>query len=189
MKSRLLMLAAAVLAGSVWMAPPLYGQAAGETFTATASVKWKGKTHTAPVRISVQEMSSEADRTELMKALKKGGTHAGMEVLQKMTDRGTIDAGEWKAPIRYAFARSTGSGRVLTLVTSQPLLHIGAGLPDSKPKTGYDVAVAILVLDANGAGHGELAPAAKVHMNPSGAIVVDDYAASKVWLKGIKKGQ
>src|SRR5262244_1818352 len=101
MKFRALTLAAAV-AGSFLVVPAAVGQA-GETFTATASVKWKGKTHTAPVRISVTEMSSETDRSELMKALKKGGTHAGMEVLQKMKDRGTIDAGEWKAPIRYAF--------------------------------------------------------------------------------------
>jgi len=184
MKFRALTLAAA-FAGSFLVVAAARGQA-GETFTATASVKWKGKTHTAPVRISIQEMSSEAERTELMAALKKG-THAGKEVLQKMKDRGEIDAGEWKAPIRYAFARSTGSGRVLSLVTAQPLLHIGAGLPDSKPKTGYDVAVAILVLEADGSGHGEIAPAAKVHMNASGAIVVDDYASAKVWLKGIKK--
>jgi len=179
--------AALVLVGPAF-APAMRGQTP-ETFTATASAKTGGKTHTAPVRIAIDALSPEADQKAVMGALKSGGTPAVRDALSKMKDLGTIEVGERKAPIRYAFARPTGSGRLVTVVTAEPLLHLGSHLPDAKPKTGYDVAVAILVLDQNDAGHGELAPAAKVKTNESGAIVVEDYGSAKIWLKNIAKAK
>jgi len=189
MRNRVPMLCAAalVLVGPAF-APAMLGQAA-ETFTATASAKVKGKTHTAPVRIAIEALSPEADQKAVMGALRSGGTPAVKDALSKMKDLGTIEAGEHKAPIRYAFSRPTGSGRLVTVVTAEPLVHIGSHLPGAKPKAGYDVAVAILVLDQNDAGHGELAPAAKVKTNESGAIVVEDYGSAKIWLKNIAKAK
>jgi hypothetical protein len=122
-------------------------------------------------------------------AVKSGGTPAVKAALEKMRDAGTLELGGNKAPIKYARARSTGSGRLITVVTAEPVLHIGAGLPDANPKAGYDLAVALLILDANGAGHGELAPAAQVKANESGALVISDYGAAKVWLKGIARAK
>jgi hypothetical protein len=182
------MLSAAVLLVGPAFAPAMLGQAA-QTFTATASVKTESKSATAPVRIAIDELSSEADQKAVMGALRSGGTPAVKDALSKMKDLGTIVVGERKAPIRYAFARPTGSGRLLTVVTAEPLLHLGSQLPDAKPKAGYDVAVAILVLDQNDAGQGELAPAAKVKTNESGAIVIEDYGSAKIWLKNIAKAK
>ena len=65
-------------------------------------------------------------------------------------------------PTRLAIERPTDKGRLLTIVTDQPILFLGAGVPGAKPKEGYDFAIIDLEVDAKGTGSGTLAPAAKV---------------------------
>lgn len=180
-----LTLAATALASSILFTPVAFGQAAGEAFTATASVKSDAGTGTAPVTIVIKHWATDAERAKVMKALKSGGTPALKAALAKMRDSGTLALAKTQGAIKYAYATSTGSGRLVTVVTSQPLYHLGGGLPDAKPKAGYDVAVALLVLEADGTGHGELSPAAKVKIDDAGAISVDDYGDAHIWLKGI----
>jgi hypothetical protein len=104
-----------------------------------------------------------------------------------MKDVGWIEAASVKTPIKYAFARSTGDGRVVTVVTAKAIAHIGSKLPDAKPREGYDLATAVLVLDAAGKGHGEFAPAGKITVKENDAIAIEDYGGSTVWLKDIVK--
>ena len=176
--------AGAIALGSM-VAPVASAQPGGETFTATASAKSADASATSKTTIAIERFSSETERAAVMKALKEGGTAAVRPVLSGMKDSGYIELGQRRTPIKYAFARPTGSGRLVTVVTAEPILFLGAGVPESKPKAGYDLAVALLTIDAAGKGEGELAPAAKVKMNESGAIVIDDYGADKVWLKGV----
>jgi len=178
---------AAAIAATLLVASTAHGQSLPESYTATASAESEAKSGTAPVRLRIDAWSSTADREKVMAALKKGGTPAVRQVLSKMKDVGQIQVGENKAPIKYAFARPIGGGRVVTIVTDNPLLHLGAGLPDAKPTTGYDVAVAVLVLDEKGSGHAELSPAAKVRADEQGAVVVEDYGPVKVWMKDVAK--
>jgi hypothetical protein len=89
-------------------------------------------------------------------------------------------------PTRLTLERATGKGRLLTIVTDKPILFLGAGLPDAKPREGYDFAVIDIEVDAKGAGSGMLAPAAKVTLN-EGAFVVQDYGAEAVQLTGVRK--
>ena len=189
MKFPVFSLAALVLVGSALVPEAAPGQPAGEAFTATASAKSEGGSATAPVRISIERFLTKKEQASVIGAVKSGGTQAVREILAKMKDAGTLELGGRKTPIKYAFTDSTGSGRVVTVATAEPLFYLGAGLPDAKPKAGYDVAVALLVLDAAGAGYGELAPAAKVKANESGAIVIDDYGEAKIWLKDVKKAK
>ena len=177
-------LAASALAGLVLVAPAR-GQAAGEAFTATASVKSDAVTGTAPVSIVIKHWATDAERAKVMKALKSGGTPALKAALAKMRDSGTLGLAKTHGAIKYAYAASTGSGRLVTILTANPLYHLGGGLPDAKPKAGYDVAVVLLVLEADGTGHGELSPAAKIKIDDSGAISVDDYGDAHIWLKGV----
>jgi hypothetical protein len=176
------------LVGSA-LASTMAGAPAGETFTATASVKAEAASASAPVKIAIERFSTESERTSVMNALKGGGTPAVRQVLAKMKDTGTIEVGTRRTAIKYAYTRPAGSGRLVTVVTAEPILHLGSGLPEAKPKAGYDVAVALLVLEANDTGHGELAPAAKVGTNESGAVVIDDYGAAKIWLKDVAKAK
>ena len=188
MKFSALRLAAAALASSVLIAPAASGQA-DEAFTATASVKTKEVSATAPVSITISRFATDAERASVNGALKSGGNRAAKDALAKMPDCGKLEMGENHVPIKYAVARSTGSGRVLVLATAEPLLHSATGFPEAKPKSKDDVAVAILVLDANNTGHGELAAAAQVKTTSSGAITIDHYDAPKIWLKNIAKAK
>ena len=176
---------AVALGGSILAPSVACAQPGGETFTATASVKSPDASATSKTTIGIERFSTEAERSAVMKALKDGGTAAVRPVLSGMKDSGYIELGQRRTPIKYAFARPTGSGRLITVVTADPILFLGAGVPESKPRAGYDLGVAILTVDASGKGEGELAPAAKVKMNEAGAIVIDDYGAEKVWLKDV----
>src|SRR5215813_1161371 len=128
--------AAVLLAASA----PVLAAGAPESFTATASVKTGSKPVTAPVKISVDRYSTEEERSNVMGAIRKGGTHALHEAVAKMSDAGSIEVGDKKTPVKYAYARATGSGRLVTLITAEPILHLGSGMPDFKQMAGHDVA-------------------------------------------------
>ena len=183
--------AAAALAGIVLAASGVSGQAApaSETYTATASVKSEDLHGTAPVRILIRHFATDAERASVMKALKSSGTPAVKAVLAKMKTSGTLELAKTKATIKYAYASMAGSTRIVTVATDHPLLHLGGGLPDAKAKAGYDLAVALLYVEADGSAHGELYPAAKVATNESGAITIEDYGDAKIWLKDVAKAK
>ena len=81
--------------------------------------------------------------------------------LAAMPDAGVIQLGDRRTTIKFASERTTGSGRLVTVLAAQPIVFVGAGLPNEQPRAGFDVALAFLDLQDTG-GIGELAPAAKV---------------------------
>ena len=121
-----------------------------------------------------------------MAAFKTGGAAALRKGLAGIPRPGRF--GLARAAPRRRASRSSASpdGRLLTILTDEPLLFIGAGVPGAKPKEGYDFAVIDIQLDAKGSGSGTLAPAAKLRMN-QGAFVVEDYGAEVVQLTAVKK--
>ena len=187
MKSRVLWLSAVALAGSGLLAVAEPGPP--ESYTATASMTSEAGAKTAPVQISIERYATEGERAPIVNALKTGGTPAVKAALSKMPDLGMLEVGGKKFPIKYAYPRSTGAGRIVTVVMAEPIIHLGSGLPDAKPKEGYDLAVALLILDASDGGVGEFAPAAQIKLNEAGAVVLADYGADKVWLKGVAKAK
>jgi len=90
-----------------------------------------------------------------------------------------------KVPVKFAFPRSTGGGKLVTIVCNEPIVYIGGDIPNAKPKAGYDFGYVLLVLDADGKGTGEVAPAAKLKIRDDGALVTEDYGADTVWLKDV----
>ena len=161
---------------------------ATETFAAEARMKSAGGVSaTAPVTVTLSGYSSDADRAALMAALKKGGTAEARLWLQKQGGVGTVQIGKQQTPIKYAYARSTGGGRLITVVTAEPIAFIGAGVPDAKQKTGYDLGLVMLDTMASGAGHGELVPATKIRVNADGAIATEDYSGEVVMLSNVTK--
>ena len=139
-------------------------------------------TQTAPVTIVLTRFTTDQERTTVVDALKSGGTPAVVERLKAMEDVGYIEVGERRSPLKYAYARAAGSGRLITVISPTPIAHLGAGLPDAKPKAGFDLALALLDLPSSGSGTGELAPAAKVKVTGAGAIETEDYGAEVVRL-------
>ena len=177
---------AVVLAIVLWAAAA-DAQTVPETFTATASVKKGEARASAPATVTVTRYASTAERDAVMKALRETGMTGARKVLAAMSDAGFIELGEKRTPIKLASVRPTDSGRLVTLVTSEPMLHLGAGLAASKPTAGFDVAVALLDLPNGGAGLGELAPAAKIGLDKGGAILIEDYGPTVMWLKDLTK--
>ena len=163
-------------------------QSGSETFSATATVKTAGgATTTAPVTIVVDKKLAQADVDRLTAAFKQGGAAGLRKALGGDAATGSIRLGSGKpTPARITIERTTDKGRLLTLVTDQPILFLGAGVPGAKAKEGYDFAVVDIEVDASGSGSGSLAPAAKITLK-QGAFVVDDYAQELVRLTGVKK--
>ena len=162
---------------------------AQETFSARAELKTAdGKLRTAPVTISLDRMLTTAERDTLLAAFKSGDAAALKKALAAQASLGYVEGGtKVKVPVKFAFPRSTGGGRIVTIVCNEPIIHIGGDVPNAKPKAGYDVAYVLLVLDADGKGTGEVAPAAKLKIRDDGALVTEDYGADTVWLKDLAR--
>ena len=180
---------AALLSGALMLASvSLTGQSGAEVFTATAAVKTAaGASATAPVTITVDRKMSQAEADKLGAAFRSGGEAALRKALVGVPPTGSVRLGAGAAtPTRITIERATDVGRLLTIVTDQPVMFVGGGLPGAKPKAGFDLAVVDLEVNAKGSGTGNLAPAAKLKMNGD-AFVVEDYGAELVRLTAVTK--
>ena len=180
---------AAVLSGAVLLTPAfLQAQGGAEAFTATATVKTAaGATASAPLVLSITRKMPQGEADAMVNAFKAGGAAALKKALVGVAPTGTVQIGTGAVvPTRLTVERITGAGRLLTVVTDQPLLFLGASLPGAKATQGYDFAVIDIEVDAQGSGSGTLAPAAKLRVN-QGALVVDDYGIESVRLVAVKK--
>lgn len=169
-------------------APSAHTQDGAETFTATATVKAAGgATASAPVTIVIDRTMSQAEADRLTAAFAAGGVPALRKALAGAPPTGSVQVGAGTATAtRLTLERPTPNGRLLTIVTDQPIFFLGAGVPGQKPKVGYDFALVDLEVDANGSGSGTLSPAAKVAVK-AGAFVVSDYASELIKLTDVKK--
>lgn len=179
--------AAALLAFSSGLT--LSAQAGGQTFKATATVKSPGKSAAVPLTVHIDHFISDADRDKVVAAVKGQKPGEPQKTLAAMPDVGYIALGETRTPIKYAYSRSTGSGRLVTVVAAKAIYYIGGRDPKAKPKEGYDLAMALLVLDGNDTGDGEFAPAVKLKVDANGAIVTQDYGSEVVRLEKVAKSQ
>jgi hypothetical protein len=178
--------AAAVIVAMTTAQP---AQAQPVTFTATASVKGPQGSASAPVTITIVRFTSAAERDRLVPLVKANDRAATRKALAAAEDIGTIQVRDRRIPIKYAYARATGGGRMITVLTAEPILHLGGDAPGAKPKAGYDLALALLVLDAADSGTGELAPAVTLMVNEAGSIVTHDYGTEVVRLVDVKKSR
>lgn len=162
--------------------------AQSETYTATASIKTAGgAAATAPVTIVVARKMPQAEADKFIAAFKSGGAAALRKALVGVAPTGSIRvAGGAPATTRLTLERTTGVGRLLTIVADKPILHLGSGRANAKPKTGYDFAVIDLEIDAAGAGTGTFVPAAKVTVKDD-AFIVEDYSGEVVKLSGVAR--
>ena len=175
------------LVASTLAVAPGYAQTT-ETFTATAAVKTAGAaTANAPVTIVVDRKMAQSEADRLIEAFKTGGPSGLRKALVGVPPTGTVQLGAGApTPTRLTLERPTDKGRLLSIVTDQPLMFLGAGVPGAKPKEGYDFGILDIEVDAKGSGSGTLAPAAKVTLK-QGVFVVEDYASELVRLTEVKK--
>ena len=191
MTGRYRMIGATALSGALLMTPASpRGQAAAEVFTAAATAKnASGVSANAPVTITIDRKMPQSEADSLVAAFKTGGAAALRKALAGMQPTGSVRIGTGKAtPTRFTIERVTGDGRLLTIITDQPLAFVGAAAPGAKPKEGYDFAVIDIEVDAKGSGSGTLSPAAKLKTGPGG-FVVEDYSGEVVRLTAVKKAK
>ena len=163
-------------------------QTKGEVFTATAAVKTAGgASATAPVTIEVTRKMSQPEAEAMTNAFINGGVAGLRKALATTAATGSIQIGSGKpTPTRLTLERQTDKGRMLTIVTDRPLLFLGAGLPDAKPKEGYDFGLVDVIVDPAGSGSGTMSTAAKVTVR-QGVFVVEDYSGELVRLERVTK--
>jgi hypothetical protein len=170
----------------------LFGVGSGfgaDIYTARAELRTAdGTLHTAPVTVALDRILTPAERETLIKAFRAGDAAALKTAMAAQPSLGYVEGGsKARVPIKFAFPRPTASGKILTIVCSEPIVHLGEDMPDAKPKTGFDVAFLLLVLDNGGKGTGEIAPAAKLKVREDGALVTEDYSARTIWLKDVSR--
>src|SRR5690349_11825112 len=109
-----------------------------ETFTAMATVKTAGGgTANAPITIVVDRKMSQEEADGFTGAFKTGGAPALRKKLDGVPATGSIRLGSGTpTPTRLTLERATDKGRLLTIVTDKPILFLGGGLPEAKPKEG-----------------------------------------------------
>jgi hypothetical protein len=159
-----------------------------ETYSATGSIKTAGgAVATTPVTIVVDRKMSQTEADTFLAAFRSGGTGALRKALTGVQPTGSIRvAGGAPTATRLTLERTTDAGRLLTIVADTPILHLGSGVADAKPKDGYDFAIVDLQLDAAGAGAGTFVPAARVTIK-GGVFVVQDYSGEVVKLSGVTR--
>jgi hypothetical protein len=163
-------------------------EAQSETYTAIAKVQGKVGAGIANLSVVANRFATDAERDALLAAVKQGGTAAARTLLRSKSDAGTLQLGARPAgTIKYVYARATSGGRLLTIITADPVRLLGSGLPDAKPTAGYDLGLVLLELPASGPGKGEMVPAAKVKVDSQGAIVTEDYSGETVQLSEVVK--
>ena len=165
---------------------PLARAQVSETITATATVKTSHSTSaTAPLTVRIDKFSTDKDRDQVMAALQKGGTDAVRTLLLTRPPLGTVIFGNTNTSVEYAYEHATHEGRILIAITSSPIAYMGEHAPGAPVKSGAYVGVVILEVKTAGAGHGELVPATKIHVDKQGSIVTDDYSDDVVHLSNV----
>ena len=151
------------------------GQTYPRTLVAQAEATGANGAATATVTIRIDRLMSDRNFTKVSDALKYGGFVKFVPALRALPPIGYVQIGDAKTILKYVRVRSGDSPR-LVLGTDRPIFFIGGGAPDAKPRTGYEVGVIELDLDAQGNGVGTMDPAARVKPAPDGGVVLDGYA-------------
>jgi hypothetical protein len=155
-----------------------------ETFLGEATITSTGDFEAyAPMRVTITRFATDADRDALKASLKRGGMPEARELLSKAGDAGVVQVGSRRSAVKYAYTKSTSSGRVITIVTLEPLMVISSGSPS--PMTGHELGLVILVTTRSGPGHGELVPATNIRIDQQGTVATDDYSGRVVSISNV----
>jgi len=160
---------------------------APETFNAKARVSTYDARGDVYVSIHVDKYTPQKERDAVVSALQSGGSDGFLQALRKSPVAGKVDIGQQSFPIHWAREERSDKGRVITLVTDRPVYYVGAGIPDAKPRAGFDVAVIQLQMDSSGVGEGTMAAAAKVKPGGATGVEVEDYASTPVKLPSVTR--
>jgi hypothetical protein len=150
------------------------------TLDAYAEVAGPNKPATASFVIHLDGLMQDDSFRTVADALKSGGIPRFLPALRALPAIGYIELANTRTDIKYARVRSGDA--LLVIGTDQPIHFVRGGVPEAKPKAGYDVGVIELKLDAQGNGFGLMAAAARVKPAVDGSLLIDDYADAQIRL-------
>lgn len=159
--------------------------APAEIFAAEAIGTSAGFKADTRITLTIDRFTSETDRDELMASLKRGGPFASRTVLSKAFDAGMVEIGAQRLPIKYAYSETTDQGRLITVVTAQPINVTDDDRAIAIAMARREFGLIILVVPESAPGHGELIPAMNIRFGSQGAIVTDGYKGRTILLSNV----
>ncbi len=161
---------------------------APEVFTATATAKSAAASVSGRLEVRVGRYTPEFDRKTVEEALRLGGYPRFVTALRSAPEVGELVLGEGKPyAIRYARETIEPTGRAIVVITDRPVLFLGGGQADAKPRAGYEVALVRIQLDGTGQAQGTMVAAARVRPAGDGDVLLDDYADEPITLTDVKR--
>jgi len=162
---------------------------APETFRAQAKVASDaGLAGAAYVDIHLDKYSTDKERDALVATFNSGGYPALVTELRKAPQVGTVKIGADTFVVRWAREQRSGENRrTISLVTDKPMLFVGGGNVNAKPREGYELAVIQFDMDDSGVGSGTMAAAAKIKPGGPNGLQIDDYADQPIKLVSISR--
>src|SRR6476661_1656286 len=127
---------------------------APETFRAQAKVtSTAGLAGAAYVDIHIDKYSPDKDRDAMVATFKSDGYPGLVTALRKAPQIGTVKVGADTFVIRWAREQRSGENRrTISIVTDKPMLFVGGGNVNAKPREGYELAVLQFDMDDAGVG-------------------------------------
>lgn len=162
---------------------------APETFRAQAkAASDAGLAGAAYVDIHIDKYLPDAERDAMLATLKSGGYAALLDAIKKAPAIGTVKVGTETFVVRWARQQRSGENRrTISIVTDKPMLFVGGGQANAKPREGYDIAVVQFDMDDAGVGSGTMAAAAKIKPGGPNGFQIDDYADQPIKLVSISR--
>jgi hypothetical protein len=145
-----------------------------------------GAHNTATVDIIIERWSTDAERDQLLAALKEGGAEGLLHSLQKVKEVGRISSGgSLGFPLRFAReAPSPSGGRRIVIGTDRVISFLE--LRDRPPTVDYPFMVIDIRMDASGKGEGKLMPLAKITQDRDHVVEIENYASEPVRLTAVQ---
>lgn len=156
-----------------------------ERFTAFAVSLEAGASGASAVEMNVKRWSTEAERQQLVEALKEQGQDALLEAVRDTRSVGTIRTPDSLAyDLRYAHQEPLeDGGRRIVLATDRPINFWEAA---NQPRSiNYPFTVIEIHMPREGTGEGKLSVATRI--TASGRVIsLENYATSPVQLREVK---
>jgi len=132
-----------------------------------------------PVKISIDQLSTDEDRKVLIDAFTRSGQEGMVNALGSMSPKGRISLeGSTGNPVRYIRELPSNEGRRFRLVNDREIfmgeMTFGARATSSQ----YSIGAVELTITPDGKGSGVLLPACKLKVNKEKQIEIESYQNS-----------
>ena len=147
------------------------------------------RANTSPVDITINRLSTDTERDQLLSVFRQKGQDGLLEALRKLPVVGYINTpGSLKYDLHFARQRAeVDGGKMVFLMTDR---FIGAWEAVNRPRTiDYPFMLIQLQLDKDGNGVGKASIYTKITQAKDGTIELENFSSQPVMLNQIKKVQ